>query len=203
MYSNSKEQVSLEDAYRKVHLVTEEKKDWCDKHKEPRSECPCEECDKCGSEHCNCQECQESEEDEVNESILGTAVQAGAHFIADRNADQLKADMIGWVGALASGTALAALLAHRDKAAHFVEDALMVANFNKLVDMVRQDLKGDDVRDLKKAHNLKIKLLKLLGYKLVAWGIKKGLLKDPEQEHDFIDNLVDKSEEKAAELRQM
>jgi hypothetical protein len=197
MYSNSKEQVSLEEAYRMVHLVTEEKEEcecggechcgdteWCKKCDKPKDECECE-------------------DKEVHESMLATAIDAGAKLITDPSASQLKADMIGWVGSLASGAIGGTLLFNQEKAVQFVNDALMVANFNKFVKQIEEDLKGDDVQNLKEAHNLKVKLLKLMGYKLVAWAVRKGILRDPDQEHDFINTLVDKSEQKASELREM
>jgi len=75
MYSNSKEQVNLEEAYRSVHLEKVEDCDCgcghCEDHKE---------CEKCGKIKSEC-ECNKDEKEEVKEAIdLNTITQA-AHTV--------------------------------------------------------------------------------------------------------------------------
>lgn len=85
MYSNSKEQISLEEAYRRVHLVEEEEHEHCDCGGEEGEECHCndEKCPRCHrpKNKCDCGGKSEIEEAADIAGLTGSFAERMMYFI--------------------------------------------------------------------------------------------------------------------------
>jgi hypothetical protein len=192
MYSNSREQVSLEEAYRRVHL--EEKEDSCD----------CE----CAKDGCDCAECEdcfknsakgEDKKEEVKESLvdLGTAI------VQNDNPSQVVSELGRWAFAIGSAIATGSLFANKEKAAEYVAELMHIPKFNSTVKEIEQDLKGDDIQKLKAAHNKKVRLLRVLDNNIIKKAVEMGLLRDPNKAYDVLEKDVDIIDQEVAAIQRM
>jgi len=167
MYSNSKEQVSLEEAYRMVHVVNEEKEEcdcgeechcgdteWCKKCDKPKDECECV-----------------KEESYLSEGIA--------------------ADTISWLkNKLINLTNNIHGL--ETKSALYIDQVLGYPEIRAAIAKQQELEKSHDMQDIIKAHNMKIELNELAGEDLIrrlhgqsAHALHRALknqLKETEQE---------------------
>ena len=195
MYSNSKEQVSLEEAYRMVHLK-EEKEEPCD--------CPW------AKEGCDCGECEgcfknsaKGAPKKENEEIKESLVDVGTAIVQSENPSQVIGELAKWAFAIGSAIATSMLFANQEKAAEYISELMHIPKFNATVKEIEDDLKSDDIQKLKDAHNKKVRLLRVLDNNVIKKAVELGLLKDPHKAYDALEKDVDVVSQEAAKIQRM
>jgi len=145
MYTNSKEQMSLEEAYRRVHLVSESKECGCE------GECDCEEKpEKDEKEECDCEgECT-CDEKVKEESYLSEGFGSTIEWLTGKLSD----------------------LAHsvhglETKAALYIDQVLGHPELKAAIAKQQELEKSHDMQDIIKAHNMKLDLNELAGEELI------------------------------------
>ena len=190
MYSNSREQVSLEEAYRKVYV--EEKDCPCGGHDE--NECQCDDkCEKCHKPKDEC-ECEN-----VNESLVDVATS----FVAHDTPGAVITDLARWAFVIGGTIANTALFLNRNKAAEFIAELMEYSQFKTIVKEIEDDLKSDDINRLKHAHNQKVRLLRLLDNVVIRKAVKAGLLEDASDWIDKLNRDVDIVDQHVKEIQEM
>jgi negative regulator of replication initiation len=194
MYSNSKEQVSLEEAYRRVHLEEKE---------ETECDCDCED----AKNGCDCGECEgcfkNSAKGEKKEQVKESLVDVGTAIVQSESPSQVVSDLARWAFAIGGAIATGTLFANQNKAAEYISELMHIPKFNQTVKEIEQDLKSDDIQKLKDAHNKKVRLLRVLDNTVIKKAVEMGLLKDPNKAYEALDRDVDIVSQEAAKIERM
>jgi len=206
MYSNSKEQVSLEEAYRKVHLEEREESNCdcgCD-CKWAKEGCDCGECEGCFK---NAAEGQSKPNNEVSEESVAQLtesvmdlVKAGVNFVKDPNVQNVTSELVKWTLTLAATYGTGKLFVHQNEAAQFIAELMEYFTFKNRVDKAAADLKSNDIQRNINGHNGKIRMLRTLDNWLIRKAVKMGLLEDPRKAVESLDHDVDVVEQQIKEL---
>jgi hypothetical protein len=190
MYSNSKEQISLEEAYRKVYV--EEKECPCGGHDD--SDCQCDDkCEKCHKlkDECECEN--------VNESLVGVA----SSIVAHDTPGAVISDLARWAFVIGGTIANTALFLNKDKAAQFIAELMEYGQFKTIVKEIEDDLRSDDINRLKHAHNQKVRLLRLLDNVVIRKAVQMGLLDNAEDAIDKLNRDIDTVDQHVKEIQEM
>jgi hypothetical protein len=154
MYSNSKEQISLEEAYRNVHL---EKVEECD----------------CGSGHCEdykkekCEDCYELEcECLTEEGVDPSSVVDAAKTVINSDPDEITRHLYQFLSEVA-GLATLTLYLSKDQLTRKIDGVIRSHKIQSLIKQ-KKELEGShDMSDLIKGHNLSVEIARLGGYEFL------------------------------------
>jgi hypothetical protein len=154
MYSNSKEQISLEEAYRSVHL---EKVEECD----------------CGCGHCNdhkeekCKECDKVDCDCLTEEGLDpSSVVDAATTVINSDPDEITRHLFQFLSEVA-GVATLTLYMSKDQLARKIDGVIRSHKIQSLIKQKKQLEGSHDMSDLIKGHNLNVEIARLGGYEFL------------------------------------
>jgi hypothetical protein len=201
MYSNSKEQVSLEEAYRRVHLEEKEESCGC------KDDCDCENDCKWAKEGCDCGNCEacfkNSAEGQKKEQVKESLVDIGTAIVQNDSPSQVMAELARWAFVIGGTIATGTLFANQEKAAHYIAELMHIPKFNQTVKEIEEDLKSDNIQKLKDAHNKKVRLLRVLDNNVIKKAVELGLLKDPNKAYEALEKDVDIVSQEAAKIERM
>jgi hypothetical protein len=204
MYSNSKEQLSLEEAYNMVHLEHE--------RQDPREGLTPQELEKleaeddgCSCDHdgdddkkCNCDD--KKIEECISQIAENALVQAGVDFIKDPSLLDITTELARW-SLIAAGTYVTGkLFLNQSDAEKFISELITYSTFKNRTVQIQNDLKSSNIQRIKKGHNEKVRMLKTLDNWLIRRAVKMGLLDDPRHAIDILDKNVDFVDNQIKEL---
>jgi hypothetical protein len=193
MYTNSKNQISLEEAYRMVHI--EEKVD--DEKSDVREcGCPKDECT-CNHKDDEKEEGKEEGKEEIEESLVDVATA----IVQDNNPSHVVGEMARWAFAIGTAYGTGALFANQEKAASFIAELMRIPRFGAMVREIEEALKGDDMQEIVDAHNKKVRLLRILDNKVIKFATERGFLRDPRKALESLEKDVDIVEQEIANLK--
>jgi DnaJ-domain-containing protein 1 len=198
MYTNAKDQVSLEEAYRMVHFEEKETDELAKQDsREGLSDSELEKLE--AEEECSCDKKDCDCKKDLKESLVDIATSV----VQNDNPSQVVAELARWAFAIGGAIATGTLFANQEKAAQYIAELMHILKFNSTIKEIEQDLKSDDIQKLKDAHNKKINLLRVLVNNVIKKAVEMGLLKDPHSAYDSLEKVVDIVNHEVSKIERM
>ena len=197
MYTNAKDQVSLEEAYRMVHFEEKETDELAKQDsREGLSDSELEKLE--AEEECSC-----DKDCDCKKNLKESLVNIATAVVQNDNPSQVVAELARWAFAIGGAIATGTLFANQEKAAQYIAELMHIPKFNSTIKEIEQDLKSDDIQKLKDAHNKKIKLLRILDNNVIKKAVEMGLLKDPHGAYDALEKDVDIVNQEVSKIERM